>query len=134
MYPAVADYMRGSIEKAKKTGYAETLFGRRRWLPDIHSRNANLRGAAERNAINAPIQGAAADIMKIAMVAVLKMLTDAGLGAKLIVQVHDELIIDAPAGEVEAVKSILQEGMRAAVQLRVPLVVDVAAAKRWGEI
>ena len=126
--------MRGSIEKAKKTGYAETLFGRRRWLPDIHSRNANLRGAAERNAINAPIQGAAADIMKIAMVAVLKMLTNAGLGAKLIVQVHDELIVDAPAGEVEAVKSILQEGMRAAVQLRVPLVVDVAAAKRWGEI
>ena len=134
MYPAVADYMRGSIEKAKKTGYAETLFGRRRWLPDIHSRNANLRGAAERNAINAPIQGAAADIMKIAMVAVLKMLTNARLGAKLIVQVHDELIVDAPAGEVEAVKSILQEGMRAAVQLRVPLVVDVAAAKRWGEI
>ena len=72
--------------------------------------------------------------MKIAMVAVLKMLTNAGLGAKLIVQVHDELIVDAPAGEVEAVKSILQEGMRAAVQLRVPLVVDVAAAKRWGEI
>lgn len=134
MYTAVADYMRATVEKAKKTGYAETLFGRRRWLPDIHSRNANLRAAAERNAINAPIQGAAADIMKIAMIAVEKALNEKKLQAKLIVQVHDELIIDAPADEVEQAKAIVVEGMRSAAQLRVPLVVDVAAAKSWGDI
>lgn len=134
MYPAVANYMKQSVERAKKTGYAETLFGRRRWLPDIHSRNANLRAAAERNAINAPIQGAAADIMKIAMIAVEQVLTKAGLEAKLVVQVHDELIVDAPAGEVEKAKAILVEGMRSAAQLRVPLVVDVEAGRNWGEI
>lgn len=134
MYPAVANYMKQSVERAKKTGYAETLFGRRRWLPDIHSRNANLRAAAERNAINAPIQGAAADIMKIAMIAVEQALTKAGLEAKLVVQVHDELIVDAPAGEMEKAKAILVEGMRSAAQLRVPLVVDVEAGRNWGEI
>lgn len=134
MYTAVAAYMRTTVEKAKKTGYAETLFGRRRWLPDIHSRNANLRAAAERNAINAPIQGAAADIMKIAMIAVARALNEKNLQAKLIVQVHDELIIDAPAAEVEEAKAIVVEGMRSAAKLRVPLVVDVAAAKNWGEI
>ena len=134
MYPAVANYMKQSVERAKKTGYAETLFGRRRWLPDIHSRNANLRAAAERNAINAPIQGAAADIMKIAMIAVEQALTKAGLEAKLVVQVHDELIVDAPAEEVEKAKAILVEGMRSAAQLRVPLVVDVEAGRNWGEI
>lgn len=134
MYPAVAAYMRAAVEKAKKTGYAETLFGRRRWLPDIHSRNANLRAAAERNAINAPIQGAAADIMKIAMVAVEKALAKKAPRAKLIVQVHDELIIDAPADEVESAKAVVAEGMRTAAQLRVPLVVDVAAARSWGEM
>ena len=134
MYPAVANYMKQSVERAKKTGYAETLFGRRRWLPDIHSRNANLRAAAERNAINAPIQGAAADIMKIAMIAVEQALTKAGLEAKLVVQVHDELIVDAPAEEVEKAKAILVGGMRSAAQLRVPLVVDVEAGRNWGEI
>lgn len=134
MYPAVANYMKQSVERAKKTGYAETLFGRRRWLPDIHSRNANLRAAAERNAINAPIQGAAADIMKIAMISVEQVLTKAGLEAKLVVQVHDELIVDAPAEEVEKAKAILVEGMRSAAQLRVPLVVDVEAGRNWGEI
>lgn len=134
MYTAVATYMRETVERARKTGYAETLFGRRRWLPDIHSRNANLRAAAERNAINAPIQGAAADIMKIAMISVEKALIENRLRAKLIVQVHDELIIDAPACEVEEAKTIVVEGMRSAAQLRVPLVVDVAAARSWGEI
>ena len=130
-YPEIKSYLDGVVEFSKENGYVKTLAGRRRYIPEIKSSNFNLRAFGERVAMNAPIQGYAADIIKIAMVRVYQRLKNENLESKLILQVHDELIIDAKADEVEKVKVILKEEMENAVNLDVPLIVDMKSAESW---
>jgi len=130
-YPKIKEYMEKSIEVAREKGYVETLFGRKRMLPDIHSANATVRGYAERNAINAPIQGTAADIIKIAMVHIAQRIRREGLRAKLLIQVHDELNFSVPASELDRLQTLVLEEMAAAVQLSVPLIADCGSGDNW---
>ena len=130
-YPEIKAYLDGAVEFGKENGYVKTLAGRRRYIPEIKSSNFNLRAFGERVAMNAPIQGYAADIIKIAMVKVYQRLKEEKLESKLILQVHDELIIDAKNHEVEKVKTILREEMENAVKLDVPLIVDMKSAESW---
>lgn len=130
-YNGVAKFMDDTVSQAKQTGYVTTLFGRRRNLPEITSSNAMVRAGAERIARNMPIQGTAADIIKIAMVNVYKALKDADMKAKLILQVHDELIIEAPVEEKERAEQILKAEMENAVKMSVPLTVDISSGKTW---
>ncbi len=132
-YHGVREYMDGIKEEASKTGCVKTLLNRVRRIPELSSSNHNVRAFGERAAMNTPIQGSAADIIKLAMVKVHERLRSEGLKAKLILQVHDELIVEAPEEEVEAVKRILKEEMENAVKLDVPLVVDMAVGKSWYE-
>jgi DNA polymerase-1 len=132
-YSGVKKYMDRVIAQAKEDGYVSTLDGRRRYLPDIRSTNHNIRTAAERVALNTPIQGTAADIIKRAMVNVARRMKNEGLRAKLILQVHDELIVEAPADETERVKALLSYEMEYAAQLSVKLTADSGAGKSWAE-
>lgn len=132
-FPKVAEYMEQAKETARKLGYAETLFHRRRYLPDITSHNATVRGFAERNAINAPIQGTAADIIKIAMVRIHRRFRDEHLRSKMILQVHDELNFSVYPDEKETVKRIVLEEMQGAYPLSVPLVADCGWGQNWLE-
>jgi DNA polymerase I len=131
-YPKVRQYMNNSIEKAKSNGYVETILGRRRYLPEIHSANALVRGMAERNAINAPIQGSAADIIKLAMVNIYKKI-HRSFRTKMILQVHDELVFDVYKPELEEIKSIVKYEMGNALTLKVPLTVDMGTGENWLE-
>ena len=126
-------YQTRVVEEAKENGYVETVLGRKRWLPDITSANAVVRGFAERNAINAPIQGSAADIIKIAMVRIHKALDEGGFKARMILQVHDELVFDVPTEEVEAVRELVCSHMERAVELAVPLEVEAQTGQDWLE-
>jgi DNA polymerase-1 len=130
-FPLVKLYMEKSIEMARKEGFVQTIMGRRRYLNDINSNNAVVRGMAERNAINAPIQGSAADIIKIAMVKIDQAFVKNRLKSKMILQVHDELNFDVYKPELELVESIVKEQMESAVSLAVPLTVGMKAAKNW---
>lgn len=130
-YSGVERYMEDVIEEAKAKGYAQTIFGRRRYLPELKSSNHNLRAFGERVARNMPIQGSAADIIKIAMINVEKRLKDEGLKSKLILQVHDELIVEAPESEAELVSEILRDEMQNAVEISVPLTVTTRVGKTW---
>ncbi|MBQ6604917.1 MAG: DNA polymerase I [Tidjanibacter sp.] len=130
-YPKVKSYIDRVIGDAREMGFVETLFGRRRYLPDINSGNANTRAFAERNAVNAPIQGSAADIMKLAMIAVHSRLQAEGLQSKMILQVHDELVVDTLRTEQERVERILHEEMEKAAQLTVPLLVECGVGEDW---
>ena len=132
-YPGVRDFMERMREQAREQGYVETLFGRRLYLNDIHARNQGLRAGAERAAINAPMQGTAADIIKRAMVDVDKWLRDSGAPARMILQVHDELVFEAEAGFIEELRSNVVQRMSQAAQLRVPLVVDTGTGSNWDE-
>lgn len=132
-YPKVKEYMERVTEQARKDGYVTTLFGRRRYLADIASRNANARAFAERNAINAPIQGSAADIMKIAMIRVWQRFRAEGIRSRIILQVHDEIVVDMLIGERERVERIVREEMEGAATLAVPLVVDCGVGRNWLE-
>jgi len=132
-YPRIREYMDESVENAKKMGYVKTLMGRKRYLKDINSANAVVRGYAERNAINAPIQGSAADIIKKAMIDIQKELDASNLKAKMVLQVHDELVFTVPVEEVEALKPIVKRGMENAVKSRVPLEVEMSTGKNWLE-
>ena len=132
-YPKVKQYMEKTIADAVQTGWVETIFARRRYLEGIDSRNANTRALAERNAINAPIQGSAADIMKIAMVGVYRAFKEQGIRSKLILQVHDEIVVDLVPTEREAVERIVREQMEGAAKLSIPLVVDIGIGKNWLE-
>ncbi len=132
-YPQVKAYMDASIEKARENGWVETLYHRKRYLQDIHSQNANVRGYAERNAINAPIQGTAADIIKVAMVKIAQALEKQGLKTTMILQVHDELNFIVPENELDRVKELVAYEMENAVQLDVPLKADVGVGKNWLE-
>lgn len=130
-YSGIDKYMHDVVEKAKDTGYVETVFGRRRYLPELSASNGMTRAFGERVARNAPIQGTAADIIKIAMIKVDKRLTEENLDARLVLQVHDELIVECPSHESMRVAMILQEEMEKAVSLSVPLVADSAVGKTW---
>lgn len=130
-FPRIKEYMDECIEKAREQGYVETIKGRRRYLSDINSANAVVRGVAERNAINAPIQGSAADIIKIAMINVHRTMKKANLQSKLLLQVHDELNFDVCSSELEQMKQIVKESMESAVDLGLPLLVEMNAAGNW---
>lgn len=132
-YPSIREYITGSIQKAHQTGEVKTILGRKRSLPDIHSGNATVRGFAERNAINAPIQGSAADIIKIAMIQIHRALKVEKLNTKMILQVHDELVFDVPKNEVERVKTMVKNKMENALLLEVPLEVEMNTGTNWLE-
>ena len=130
-YPGVAEYMRLTREQARERGYVETVFGRRLWLPDIRSGNVGRRQGAERAAINAPMQGTAADLIKMAMIAVQHWLEHERLGTRLIMQVHDELVLEVPQDELERVRAEVARLMTGVAQLAVPLLVEVGAGPNW---
>ncbi|HBM98235.1 MAG TPA: DNA polymerase I, partial [Ruminococcus sp.] len=130
-YSGVDEYMKNVVEKAKLDGYVETMFGRRRYLPELSSGKAMMRAFGERVARNMPIQGTAADIIKIAMVKVDRRIKAEGLKARLILQIHDELIVEAPQDESMRVAMLLQEEMENAVKLSVPLTADAAVGRTW---
>ena len=133
-YPGVKEYIEGLKATARKNGYVLTIMGRRRFLKDIDSRNKVLREAAERMAINTPIQGSAADLIKMAMIRVDREFRESGMKARLILQVHDELIVEAPEREASGSERILKEAMEGVATLSVPLTVTVSRGKNWGEI
>lgn len=132
-YPGIKAYMERVVREAKDKGYVETLFKRRRQLPDINSRQFNVRSFAERTAINSPIQGSAADILKIAMINLDQALVAGGFETKMLLQVHDEIVLEVPNHELAAVKELVKETMESAVNLAVPLRVDESAGKSWYE-
>lgn len=133
MYPKIKDYISKAVDTAREKGYIETEFGRRRYLPDINSRNAVVRGYAERNAVNAPIQGTAADIIKIAMIRVQQRLDAESCKARMMLQVHDELNFSVPTDEFDKVKRIVIEEMQGAYKMSVPLEADCGEGKNWLE-
>ncbi len=130
-YPKVKEYMDNVVAEAREKGYVETLFGRRRYLADINSRNANARALAERNAINAPIQGSAADIMKIAMVGVAQRFKAEGIRSRITMQVHDEIVVDVLISEREKVEHIVREEMESAAKLSIPLIAECGVGENW---
>lgn len=132
-YAGIKNFMDDMKEKAKKTGYVETLFNRRRYIPELKSNNYMVRQFGERAAMNTPIQGTAADIMKIAMINVYKKLIEENLEAKIVLQVHDEMMIEAPLAEAEKVKEIVKTEMESAIKLNVPLIAEVSEAENWYE-
>jgi DNA polymerase-1 len=131
LYPKVKEYMSAAISSAREKGYAQTILGRRRTLKDISSRNATVRQAAERDAVNTPIQGSAADLIKVAMVKIDKRLKEECLRTKMVLQIHDELLFDVPKDEVERVKEIVREEMTHAIDVGVPLEVGIGVADNW---
>ena len=131
IYPEVKAYLDNVVKETKEIGYTETIFGRRRYMPEINSSNGALRQFAERTAKNAPIQGAAADVIKLAMVAVDKKFKELGLKSKLIAQVHDELVVDTINSEVEIVKKLLKEIMEGVVKLDVLLEAELSWGTNW---
>ncbi len=132
-FPAVSAYIDSTIAAARQNGYVETLFGRRRYLPDINSRNATVRSLAERNAVNAPIQGSSADIIKIAMIDVDREMQARALKSRMVLQIHDELVFDAVPEEIEELRKIVVEKMQNVTELSVPLTVDCNYGKNWLE-
>jgi DNA polymerase-1 len=132
-YPKLKSYIQDQIETAREAGYVQTILGRRRYLKDINSHNAIVRGAAERNAVNAPIQGSAADIIKIAMINIHKKLTSGNWKSKMLLQVHDELVFDVHNSELEKIQPIIKHEMENAFQLAVPLEVEMGFGKDWLE-
>jgi DNA polymerase-1 len=132
-YNTIKDFMDKTVNSARELGFVETIMKRRRYLPDINSANAVVRGFAERNAINAPIQGSAADIIKLAMIAVDKAMVEQQVKSKLLLQVHDELVFDVHHSETELMPTLVKEAMENAINLVVPMEVEVKLAKNWLE-
>jgi len=132
-FPKVKEYMDWSIEQAREKEYVETVMGRRRYLKEINSKNAVMRAVAERNAINAPIQGSAADIVKKAMIDVQQEIDKRGMQSRMLLQVHDELVFDMHKSESEELKSLVKEKMEQAVMLEAPLTVDIGEGINWLE-
>jgi DNA polymerase-1 len=133
-HPAVRAFIDTTLTEGRERGWVSTLLGRRRYLPDLRSNNPVARNAAERMAMNAPVQGTASDMIKIAMVRVHRALRERGLQARMLLQVHDELLFEAPPDEVTAVKELARELMEGALPLDVPIVVDVKAGHDWSEV
>jgi DNA polymerase-1 len=132
-YPRLKSYIQEQIEYARENGFVQTILGRRRYLKDINSANAVVRGAAERNAVNAPIQGSAADIIKIAMINIHEKLISENWKSKMLLQVHDELVFDVHNSELEKIQPMIKYEMEHAFKLDVPLDVDLGAGKDWLE-
>ena len=132
-YIGIKDFMEQTTEKAKETGYVETQFNRRRYIPELKSNNYMVRQFGARVAMNTPIQGTAADIMKIAMINVYKEIKSRNLKSKIVLQVHDEMMIEAPTEEIEEIKNIIKEKMENAIKLKVPLIAEVSEAENWYE-
>jgi DNA polymerase-1 len=132
-YPGIKKYMEESVREAKEKGYCETIYHRRRYLPDINSRNFNIRSFAERTAINSPIQGSAADILKLAMIQMEERLATSGLHANMLLQVHDELVFEVPASELDALDALVKDVMENTVTLSIPLITDSNWGKTWYE-
>ena len=132
-FPAIRAFIDDTVAAARENGYVETLFGRRRYLPDINSKNATVRALAERNAVNAPIQGTAADIIKMAMINVDRKLTEASLKSKMVLQIHDELLFDVPEGETQTLMKVVKDCMENVMELSVPLTVECNYGKNWLE-
>ena len=132
-FPAISSYINDTIAAARETGYVETIFGRRRYLPDINSRNATVRSLAERNAINAPIQGTSADIIKLAMINVSRRLDAEGMKSRMVLQIHDELMFDAVPEEVDHLQKIVTEEMENVISLSIPLTVECNHGNNWLE-
>lgn len=130
-FPSIRRYIDNTLDSARKNGYVETLFGRRRYLPDINSGNATVRAFAERNAVNAPVQGTAADIIKLAMIGVDRQLREGGYKSMMVLQIHDELLLEVPSAEIETVKAMLVSQMENVVSLSVPLTVECNYGKNW---
>ena len=132
-FPAISAFIDGTTASARKLGYVETLFGRRRYLPDINAKNATARSLAERNAVNAPIQGTSADIIKIAMTETDREIRAMGLKSKMVLQIHDELVFDAAADEIETLRGLVMEKMQNVIKLSIPLTVECNYGKNWLE-
>ncbi len=132
-YSKVQGFLRSLVEEAREKGFVTTMLGRRRYFPDIKSQNRMVREMAERAAINAPIQGSAADMIKVAMVRLAARLKKEKLKSKLILQVHDELVLEAIDGEVKAVEKAVKEEMEGAFELKTPIRVDMGTGRSWGE-
>jgi len=132
-HPKVKAYLERTVAEGRERGYVSTLLGRRRYLPELRSGNPNLRGFGERMATNAPIQGTAADLVKIAMVRVARELSARGLRSRMLLQVHDELLFEVPEGEMGALEALAVEVMESALELSVPLKVDVKSGADWAE-
>jgi DNA polymerase-1 len=132
-FPAISSFIEDTLAAARENGYVETLFGRRRYLPDINSRNATVRSLAERTAINAPIQGTSADITKIAMINVDKRIRKEGLKSRMVLQIHDELLFDAIPEELETLEKIVVEEMENVTTLSIPLTVECNHGNNWLE-
>jgi DNA polymerase-1 len=133
-HPGVSSYLARVLDEGKEKGYVTTLLSRRRYLPRLASRNPRERAEAERAAINTPIQGTAADMIKVAMVRIDRALEEQGFAARMVLQVHDELVFDAPAGEIDRLAALVRETMEGALSLSVPILVDVRSGRSWAEI
>ena len=132
-FGGIRDYLGGVVDEARKTGFTETIWGRRRYLPDLTSDNRQRREMAERMALNAPIQGSAADLIKVAMLHVQRAIEDGGLRSRMLLQVHDELVFEVAEGEREALEALVREQMGGAADLLVPLDVSVGTGHSWHE-
>jgi DNA polymerase-1 len=132
-YRGVKEYIDSSLREAREKGYVTTLFGRRRYLPEIHSPNQMVRNATERTAINTPIQGTAADLIKAAMIHIYRRFKDLNLSTKMVMQVHDELVFECPDDELDHASQIIREGMEGAMECSVPLKVSIAYGRNWNE-
>ena len=132
-YPSLKEFMTNQINYARENGFVKTLVGRKRFLSDINSRNGMIRSSAERNAINTPVQGSAADIIKLSMIKIFNDLNSKSMKTKLILQVHDELVFEAPQNEIEHAKKIIVDNMENAYKLEVPLTVDIGVGENWLE-
>jgi DNA polymerase-1 len=133
-YSGVQTFIETLLDETRKTGFVRTLFGRMRPIPDMESRNPNQRGFAERTAVNTPLQGTAADLIKLAMISIDRKLTERGLKTRMVLQVHDELLFEVPANETEEVEKLVREEMEGVVKLDVPLVADIALGSNWKEL
>src|SRR5262249_36226800 len=133
-YTGVRAFIDRTLEEARREGKVRTLFGRVRPIPDINSKNTNLRGFAERTAVNTPLQGTAADLIKIAMIRIDAALREQGLKSRMTLQVHDELLVELPEGELDVVRPLIKEQMEKVYPLDVPLVADIGAGQNWRDL
>ncbi len=130
-FVGVRKYLDSMVEYAREHGYVQTIFGRRRYIPELRDRNFNIRAFGERTAANSPIQGSAADLIKIAMIRIANRINKEKLAGKMLLQVHDELVFEAPEEELEQLKALVREEMEGAAQLSIPLVVDLGSGANW---
>jgi DNA polymerase-1 len=132
-FPAIMEYLDRQVQNAREVGYVETLFGRRRYIPELNSKNPNIRGFGARVATNSPIQGTAADLIKLAMINIHRRLAEGSSNARMTLQVHDELLLEVAPGDLDEVKDVVRSEMEGALELNVPIAVDIGVGKNWYE-